>query len=301
MNTIYVSNRGSDENDGKTRATPVYSWRRVNALCSGINEIHLIEGDATLVRLKTEIDEFDRRAAHLSDYNQEERASIIGEIKSMLGYGDSAGPPREEILNLTEERAASSEPDDEVLDLTEELIQPQRQKVVEPAPQKEGQADVSANAATHTTEGSFTDFIGNIQRQIDEALAPLKNHEGVLIRTKDPNPAQIQPDVAPLIKGPDPTSAEQALAAAANWSPTEFQIDAQMIGEIQGQIAEALAPLKNRTRYERVEEVVHLTEALIPGQEDDSPLSAESEPEKPGQGDVSASTLRSERYRTTRA
>jgi hypothetical protein len=162
-----------------------------------------MEGDATLVRLKTEIDEFDRRAAvkpiplpaHLSDYDQEERARIIDEMKSILGYRDSAGPPHEEVLNLTEECAPCSEPDGEVLKLTEELIPAQTRKAplsVEPGPQKEGQADLSVNAATHVAEGSLTDFIGNIQKQIDEALAPLKTHQGVLIRTEDPNPTQIQ-------------------------------------------------------------------------------------------------------------
>ena len=62
--------------------------------------------------------------------------------------------------------------------------------------------------------------------------------------------------------------------------------------EIQRQIAEALAPLRNRSRYEGDEEVVHLAGALIPGEEDEAPLSPEPEPDKEGQADVSGNTPR---------
>jgi hypothetical protein len=57
MITIYVSNSGDDENDGLTRDKPVRSWWRVQALSNGNSEMHLMEGDFTLLRLKAEIDE----------------------------------------------------------------------------------------------------------------------------------------------------------------------------------------------------------------------------------------------------
>jgi hypothetical protein len=311
MQTIYVSNRGSDENDGKTSVAAVYSWRRVSALCKGVHEIHLMEGNATLLRLKTEIDEFDQRSAvqtsppnaHLSDYNQEERAGIISEIKARLGYRDSAGPPHEEVLNLTEERAASNESDEEVLHLTEELIPRQAQDapLSGPGPEKQGQACVSADAATDAPEVSLTDSIEDIQRQIDEALAPLKNDddERVLVRTEELNPAQIQSDDASLILEPEPISAQRAditatpnlsLAAAAQESLPDLQIDAKMVGEIQRQIDEALAPLKNNSR-DADEEVLNLTEELIPGaqlRKDGPALLAVSQTENAIQTHVSA-------------
>jgi hypothetical protein len=312
MQTIYVSNRGSDENDGETRATPVYSWRRVNALCQGIHELRLIEGDATLIRLKTEIDECDRKSAvkpnpspaELSDYNQEERARIVDEMKSILGYRDTAGPPHEEVLNLTEQRAASNESDEEVLHLTEELIPRQAQDAPlwkGPGPEEQGQAGVFADATTDASEVSLTDSIEDIQRQIDEALAPLKNdnYERVLVRTENPNPAQIQPDDTSLILKPDPTSAHRAditasappnlnIAAAAQDSLPEFQIDAKMIGDIQRKIDEALAPLKD-TGCAADEEVLNLTEELIPGgqtRSDGPALLAVSKPENEMQAHV---------------
>jgi hypothetical protein len=57
MQTIYVSNHGDDKNDGLTPETPVHSWRRLMTLCKGNQAMHLMEGDFTLLRLKTEIDE----------------------------------------------------------------------------------------------------------------------------------------------------------------------------------------------------------------------------------------------------
>ena len=36
---------------------PVRSWKRVKALCKGNNEMFLMDGDSTLMRLKREIDE----------------------------------------------------------------------------------------------------------------------------------------------------------------------------------------------------------------------------------------------------
>jgi len=57
MITIYVSNSGDDENDGLTRDKPVRSWWRVQTLSKGNSEMHLMEGDFTLLRLKAEFDE----------------------------------------------------------------------------------------------------------------------------------------------------------------------------------------------------------------------------------------------------
>jgi hypothetical protein len=57
MITIYVSNSGDDENDGLTRDKLVRSWWRVQTLSKGNSEMHLMEGDFTLLRLKAEFDE----------------------------------------------------------------------------------------------------------------------------------------------------------------------------------------------------------------------------------------------------
>jgi hypothetical protein len=61
MQQIFVSNGGNDENDGLTRQTPVRSWKRVKALCKGNNEMFLMEGDTTLMRLKKQMDEAAER------------------------------------------------------------------------------------------------------------------------------------------------------------------------------------------------------------------------------------------------
>jgi hypothetical protein len=66
MQQIFISNSGNDENDGLTRQAPVRSWKRVKGLCKGNNEMFLIEGDATLMRLKKEIDE----AAERGDFGE---------------------------------------------------------------------------------------------------------------------------------------------------------------------------------------------------------------------------------------
>ena len=56
MQTIYVSNKGDDKNDGLTTATPVHSWKRYMTLSRGNQELLLMEGEATFKRLKEEID-----------------------------------------------------------------------------------------------------------------------------------------------------------------------------------------------------------------------------------------------------
>jgi len=55
MQQIFVSNSGNDENDGLTRQAPVRSWKRIKSLCKGNNEMFLMEGDATLMRLQKKL------------------------------------------------------------------------------------------------------------------------------------------------------------------------------------------------------------------------------------------------------
>ena len=57
MQTIFVSNDGDDKNFGLTKLTPVRSWTRVKELCRDNRPLFLLEGEATLRRLKTEMDE----------------------------------------------------------------------------------------------------------------------------------------------------------------------------------------------------------------------------------------------------
>jgi hypothetical protein len=54
MHTIYVSNDGSDQNDGLSVKTPIHSWKRYMTLSRGNYALHLMEGDATFKRLKEE-------------------------------------------------------------------------------------------------------------------------------------------------------------------------------------------------------------------------------------------------------
>jgi hypothetical protein len=56
MNRIYISDHGDDKNDGHTRETAIYSWKRAIKLCDGNAEAHLMQGDATLQRLAQEIE-----------------------------------------------------------------------------------------------------------------------------------------------------------------------------------------------------------------------------------------------------
>ena len=57
MQTIFVSNRGDDNNYGLTKLTPICSWKRLKALAKGHRAIFLMEGEATLMRLKQEMDQ----------------------------------------------------------------------------------------------------------------------------------------------------------------------------------------------------------------------------------------------------
>jgi hypothetical protein len=60
MQTIFVSNRGDDNNFGLTKLTPIRSWKRCKVLCRGKRAIFLMEGEATLMRRKDEIDQAQR-------------------------------------------------------------------------------------------------------------------------------------------------------------------------------------------------------------------------------------------------
>jgi hypothetical protein len=57
MQTIFVSNRGDDINFGLTKLTPIRSWKRCKRLCRGRRAIFLMEGEATLMRIKDEINQ----------------------------------------------------------------------------------------------------------------------------------------------------------------------------------------------------------------------------------------------------
>ena len=56
MNRIFISEDGDDKNDGRTRETAIYSWKRAIKLCDTNAEAHLMQGDATLERLAQEIE-----------------------------------------------------------------------------------------------------------------------------------------------------------------------------------------------------------------------------------------------------
>jgi hypothetical protein len=56
LTRIYISDFGDDRNDGLTKKTAIYSWQRAVKLCDGNTESHLMQGDATLQRLKEEVE-----------------------------------------------------------------------------------------------------------------------------------------------------------------------------------------------------------------------------------------------------
>src|SRR5262245_56098762 len=63
MQTIFVSNRGDDNNYGLTKMTPIRSWKRCKLVCRGKRAIFLMEGEATLMRMKDEIDQAQKRGS----------------------------------------------------------------------------------------------------------------------------------------------------------------------------------------------------------------------------------------------
>jgi hypothetical protein len=46
MTRIYISDHGSDSNDGLTRRTPIYSWKRARKLVAGHLEISVESASA---------------------------------------------------------------------------------------------------------------------------------------------------------------------------------------------------------------------------------------------------------------
>ena len=55
MNRVFISDRGDDRNDGRTRETAVYSWDRAVKLCDENAEIRLMQSEPNLQRLHKEI------------------------------------------------------------------------------------------------------------------------------------------------------------------------------------------------------------------------------------------------------
>jgi hypothetical protein len=53
MTRIYISERGSDRNDGLTRETAIYSWKRARRLSTRYVEVHT-DSPATRKRLMQE-------------------------------------------------------------------------------------------------------------------------------------------------------------------------------------------------------------------------------------------------------
>ena len=49
MNRVYISN---DHNDGGSRATAVYSWKRAAKLCDGNSEVDVSEASASRLRIE---------------------------------------------------------------------------------------------------------------------------------------------------------------------------------------------------------------------------------------------------------
>jgi hypothetical protein len=61
MTRIYISEHGSDKNDGRTRQMPIYSWKRARKLSTGHMEIS-VDSTSTRKRLMEEL-RSPRRAA----------------------------------------------------------------------------------------------------------------------------------------------------------------------------------------------------------------------------------------------
>jgi hypothetical protein len=61
MTRIYISEHGSDKNDGLTKRTPIYSWKRARKLVAGYVEIS-VDSASTRKRLMKEL-RSPRRAA----------------------------------------------------------------------------------------------------------------------------------------------------------------------------------------------------------------------------------------------
>jgi hypothetical protein len=60
MNTIYISDKGDDENDGLTREAAVHSWKRATKLPGDDAEIDM--RDVSRERIKEDIKQAGKRA-----------------------------------------------------------------------------------------------------------------------------------------------------------------------------------------------------------------------------------------------
>jgi hypothetical protein len=65
MTRIYISEQGSDKNDGLTKRTPIVSWKRAKKLYAGPLEIS-VDSASTRKKLMKELCERQRPAARRS-------------------------------------------------------------------------------------------------------------------------------------------------------------------------------------------------------------------------------------------
>ena len=65
MTRIYISDHGSDRNDGLTERTPIYSWKRAGRLAAGHLEIS-VDSASTRKKLMKELCQRQRPAASRS-------------------------------------------------------------------------------------------------------------------------------------------------------------------------------------------------------------------------------------------
>jgi hypothetical protein len=63
MAAVYISNQGSDENDGVSPSAPIYSWQRALSLVDEQTEVCVV-GVETLERLASEVEAQIRKEAY---------------------------------------------------------------------------------------------------------------------------------------------------------------------------------------------------------------------------------------------
>jgi hypothetical protein len=63
MAAVYISNQGTDENDGFSPSAPIYSWHRALSLVDEQTEV-CVAGVAALQRLASEIEAQIRKEAY---------------------------------------------------------------------------------------------------------------------------------------------------------------------------------------------------------------------------------------------
>ena len=59
MTRIYISENGNDKNDGRTKETAIYSWKRARKLSTAYMQIN-VDSTAARQRLMQEIDRLKR-------------------------------------------------------------------------------------------------------------------------------------------------------------------------------------------------------------------------------------------------